>query len=90
MMYFFFKLLYSPEGYWSFLRLLSYISFRSICAFIMAFAISLFVGRRMILWFGRSGVRETGRQDTDLLDVSKRYPELALLHSLLERHECAQ
>ena len=71
-MYFLHTLLFEPSGPWSFLRLFSYISFRSVCAFIMAFAIALFLGRRMIQWFARAGVHEVGRQDTDLLDSSKR------------------
>jgi len=72
MAYYFYDLLFEPEGPWSFLRLLSYISFRSIFAFITAFGMSLFFGRRLIRWFAQSGIQETARQDTDLLDESKR------------------
>ena len=63
MAYYFYDLLFEPEGPWSFLRLLSYISFRSIFAFITAFGMSLFFGRRLIRWFAQSGIQETARQD---------------------------
>lgn len=73
--YLFFEYLKSHdllEGPLSFLRLLSYISFRASFAFLTAFLISLVFGRRIILSLYKKGVRESKREIIDTMIQDKK------------------
>ena len=56
---------YGLEETFSFLRLMNYISFRASVAFLTAFLLSLFFGRKIIIALYRSGFRETARDIAD-------------------------
>lgn len=60
------------EGPLSFVRLVSYISFRSGIAFLTSFLISLYFGRRVITILYRKDFRETSREVTDAVIQDKR------------------
>lgn len=73
--YLFFEYLKSHdllEGPLSFLRLLSYISFRASFAFLTAFLISLVFGRRIILSLYKKGIRETKREVINTIIQDKK------------------
>ncbi len=72
MAYFIYELFYEPESGLSFLRLLSYISFRSIFSFVSAFFIAMIFGRRIIDLLFRKGMREHIRDFSDIVSSSKK------------------
>jgi len=72
MSYLIFELFYSEEGTLSFLRLLSYISFRAILAFVAAFIISLLFGKRTINALLKNGIREEVREYEGITSRTKK------------------
>ena len=72
MCHYLFELFYSPESFWSFLRLFSYISFRSIFSFVTAFVIALFFGRTIINYLISKGFREQTREYIGVTATSKK------------------
>jgi len=72
MTYLLYELLYSEEGVLSFLRLLSYISFRAIFAFVTAFILSLLLGRRTIVMLLKNDIREEVREYNGITASSKK------------------
>ncbi len=62
----------TTEGPLTFLRLVQYISFRSSFAFLTAFLISILFGRKIILMLFRNGMRETSREEVDLIVTDKK------------------
>ena len=72
MSYFLYELFYSPEGTFSFFRLFSYISVRAVMAFILAFLISILVGKKTINTLFRKGIREKVREYEGITSSSKK------------------
>jgi len=72
MAYFLYKILYSPDSIFSFLRLFSYISFRSIFAFLTAFIVTLVLARMFITYFTVHGFRESRREKVDFGKMNKK------------------
>ncbi|MFC1564051.1 phospho-N-acetylmuramoyl-pentapeptide-transferase [candidate division KSB1 bacterium] len=72
MFYLLLKFINITEGPFTFLRLLQYISFRSSFAFLTAFLISVIFGRKIILKLYRNGMRETSREEVDLIVTDKQ------------------
>ena len=60
------------EGPLSFLRLLNYISFRSSFAFFTSFVFTLVFGRRIIAGLYKKGIRETPRDEVDVVVHNKQ------------------
>ena len=72
MAYYLYKWLYDPETVFSFLRLLSYLSFRSIIAFVTAFFVSIIFGRRIINYLLKKDIREYSREyNEEIVSPSK-------------------
>lgn len=72
MAYLLYKWLYNPENVFSFMRLVSYISFRSIFAFVTGFLLLLFFGQWIISVLLRNGIRENIREYGDITNPHKR------------------
>ena len=60
------------EGPLSFLRLLNYISFRSSFAFFTSFVFTLVFGRKIIAGLYKKGIRETPRNEVDVVVRNKQ------------------
>jgi len=70
--YFLYQSFYSEEGFFSFLRMLQYISFRASFAFITGFLIAVIFGRKIIVYLFHRGSRETARKFTDTVLQDKQ------------------
>lgn len=64
--------LYDPDSIFSFLRLVTYISFRSIFAFVTAFGLVLLFGKIIITWLLKNGIRENIRTYGDVTNPHKK------------------
>ena len=72
MVYLLYNWLYDPDSIFSFMRLISYISFRSIFAFISGFGIVLIFGKWIITMLLQKGIRENIRTYGDVTDPCKK------------------
>ncbi len=64
--------LYDADSMFSFLRLVTYISFRSIFAFVTAFGLVLLFGRNIIQFLLKKGIRENIRAYGDVTNPQKK------------------